>query len=501
MERRTFIKLGTLSSLAMLLPACSRSYQFKEYDVVMMSDSSTGHLVRSSYSFPRQAPIHKDVVIVGGGVAGLSAASYLKDRDIMVCELSAQLGGSSASHEYNGQVFSQGAHYDLAYPAYYGKAVLAKLKELNIIIFNEYSQLWEFVDKQFVIESSKESRSLVNGDFREDVLPSGPEKQFFLGLISQFLGKMTMPSTEIEEELRYLNDVSFLDYLKEQKAMLSEEFVLALDYMVKDDFGAGCSVVSALAGIHYFMCRPYYIQEVELFSPPEGNNYFVNKLAETLKSEQLATQHLVSSIRFGDDGFEVEIIDVQAKEVKVVQSEKVIYAGQKHALKYIYPADKKLFSENVYAPWVVVNVVLNKSVESNVFWQNEIVGENRRFLGFVDSRSQFSENDAYVLTAYFCYELDEREKLLEIEKTPQKIVNETINTISSYFDEDISELVEKVFVKPLGHAIPVPTVGYLFNDKNEKRNNPNLVYAGVDNSRLPLFFEAMDSGIRAAQLV
>lgn len=49
--------------------------------------------------------------------------------------------------------------------------------------------------------------------------------------------------------------------------------------------------------------------------------------------------------------------------------------------------------------------------------------------------------------------------------------------------------------------MPIPKVNYLFDDQNRYRSEPGLVYAGVDNSRLPLLFEAMDSGIQAVKLL
>ena len=49
----------------------------------------------------------------------------------------------------------------------------------------------------------------------------------------------------------------------------------------------------------------------------------------------------------------------------------------------------------------------------------------------------------------------------------------------------------------MGHAMSIPKINNLFNDKNLHRSEPNMVYAGVDNSRLPLLFEALDSGIQA----
>ena len=53
----------------------------------------------------------------------------------------------------------------------------------------------------------------------------------------------------------------------------------------------------------------------------------------------------------------------------------------------------------------------------------------------------------------------------------------------------------------MGHAMPIPQPNYLFDDKNDKRKHQGLVYAGVDNSRLPLLLEAIDSGLEAVKLL
>jgi len=49
----------------------------------------------------------------------------------------------------------------------------------------------------------------------------------------------------------------------------------------------------------------------------------------------------------------------------------------------------------------------------------------------------------------------------------------------------------------MGHAMSVPTPRFLFNDANDK--GTDLIYAGVDNGRLPLLYEAMDSGLMASR--
>ena len=54
---------------------------------------------------------------------------------------------------------------------------------------------------------------------------------------------------------------------------------------------------------------------------------------------------------------------------------------------------------------------------------------------------------------------------------------------------------EAAFIHVMGHAMSIPTPHYLFNTYPEIGN---FKFAGADTGRLPLLFEAIDSGIMAA---
>lgn len=494
MKRRDFIQISSLGLTTLLADSCNSP---EPYDIEFKNDMAIGHLVFESHNFPITKNLRTDLLIAGGGIAGMSAAYHLRNQDFLLFELSDMLGGTSASSMHGQVPVCHGAHYDLSYPSNYGTETLRMLEDLKIIKYDNFSDSWKFVEKQYLIPKNRESRTFAHGFFRKDVLPEGPERTLFTKLISEFTGKMMMPTRLIDARYKYLNEITFLSWLQQQM-QVSDEFVEGLDYNMKDDYGAGAHTVSALAGIHYFTCRPYFTQPIELFSPPEGNAYFINKILSQLPQKNIFKSHVVKRIHERDHEFEVEIIDGQKREITVVTCAKIIYAGNKHALKFIYPAGFQAFQKNEYAPWVVVNFVLKDVGKEPAFWQNEYISDDKSFIGIVDSKAQFSkQQDKRVLTAYFCFKPEEREMMSQIEARKLHFINNTLSYLETYLGRSLKKCIEKGFVKQMGHAMPIPRPGYLFHDANDGRKNQNLVYAGVDNGRLPLLFEAIDSGIMA----
>ncbi|TRX50642.1 FAD-binding protein [Fulvivirga sp. M361] len=501
MNRRDFVKTSSLITLPLLLKSCQWTNGESSYPVQVHSDAKTGHLLFESKTFPETMADTVEVLIVGGGIAGMAAACELKEKDFLLCELSGQLGGTSSAYLSGNLTFAQGAHYDMGYPDYYGKEVLKLLEGLNIIQPQPWKNTWGFVDQQHLIMHRRKNQCFDRGEFRKEVISDTPLKKPFFELMNKYQGQMPLPTRLIHEKHHELNQLSFVDFLQNELDV-NDDLIRSVSYHMKDDYGADAYQVSALAGIHYFACRPYTKDIVELFSPPEGNHYFIRKMADYVGPERLKTTHLVKSIEEVLNGFSVKIIDIATKTIKVIKTGKIIYAGQKHALKYIFPQDYSLFQDVSYAPWMVVNVVLNGFNDSMGYWQNEMLTEDDTFLGFVDSSTQHTASgDHRILTAYYCLPPTSREDLINAEVNKSQIAQMTVKHLSGYFEKDLSNQVERIDIKVMGHAMPIPGKNHLFKDKNLHRSNKNIAYAGVDNGRLPLLFEAMDSGIIAAGLV
>jgi hypothetical protein len=439
--------------------------------------------------------IETRTIIVGGGIAGLSAAHTLGNADFKLFELSSDLGGTSGAISSHGVTMSQGAHYDLAYPDYYGKEVIQLLQKLDIIEYESWSGLWNFKDQQHLIPDSRKEICWDQGTFRNEVIADEQLRKQFIELTSAYDGRLPLPTRLIEEELRSLDQINFEVFLR-QNLPVDDAFIAQMDYHMLDDYGGTARQVSAIAGLVYFACRPYHNKPVPLFSPPGGNHYFVSRLVDTLHPSKLHVNHLVREIRKIDSGFEVDVADISNKTIHIAHCNKVIYAGQKHALKYIYPEEYALFDVD-YAPWMVINFLCDQLEGEYGFWQNEYLGDNPSFLGFVDSSVQHRSDlmGKRVFTAYYCLKPSDRNYLAEIEQHAESIATITWTYIQNVVGKRVKP--QQAWIKVMGHAMPIPKPGYLFNEPK----NTDLIYAGVDHHRLPLLFEAMDSGIMAAKLL
>jgi len=330
------------------------------------------------------------------------------------------------------------------------------------------------------------------------VLVDSELKLNFLDLMQPYEGRMPLPTTHIAPEDLALDQLTFAAYLNKYLPVTSD-FMEAVDYQMIDDYGGRADQVSALAGVHYYRCRPYYAKpEPEIFSPTEGNFYFIEKLMKHLQPEQMKANSLVVGLEKLKKGWGVDVWEVEQERKVRYRCNNVVYAGQKHLLKYLHADGYKAFSDVIYAPWIVINIELEGDDLGKSIWQNDYLSSNAQFLGFVNSGAQTEEGNR-VLTAYYCYPDVYHHMVEDVENGAEEIVEQTIGFINTYFKQDIRSFVKHVYVKLLGHAMPMPVPGYL--SKNRRLEFDGMAFAGADTGRLPLMFDALDSGIQGAKRV
>lgn len=116
-SRRDFIKFVVAGSIASGCPVDKALIPIPADDSHTLSlegeQFSICHLVRDGHSFPKPDATRKaDIAIIGGGMAGLSAAYFLRGKDWLLLEKEGHFGGNAYEEEFDGQPYSTAAAYD-----------------------------------------------------------------------------------------------------------------------------------------------------------------------------------------------------------------------------------------------------------------------------------------------------------------------------------------------------------------------------------------------------
>ena len=117
-SRRDFIKFVVAGSVASGCPIDSALLVNRDDDDFRSTklegeQFNICHQVRDGHSFPKPDANRKvEVVIIGGGMAGLSASYFLRNKDFLLLEKEDHFGGNAYQEEFAGQAYSTGAAYD-----------------------------------------------------------------------------------------------------------------------------------------------------------------------------------------------------------------------------------------------------------------------------------------------------------------------------------------------------------------------------------------------------
>jgi glycine/D-amino acid oxidase-like deaminating enzyme len=457
---------------------------------------ATGHRLRDRTPFaaPKRT-VKIPVVIVGAGIAGLSAAWRLQKKaftDFVVLEMEKEAGGNARWGENEITAYPWAAHY-LPVPNRKNHLVRELCEDLGLL----RDGLWE---ERYLCFSPQE-RLFLHGRWQEGLEPQiaatpRDREQYrrFEQRVAEFrgTGQFTIP---LEAGAR----PSALDRLSMTEWMRSERFDSAylnwyVDYACRDDYGMLAAHTSAWAGIHYFASREP--EEKGPLTWPEGNGWIARRLVAKL-GRFLRVAAPVHRIVRGKRN-----IRVAAGETEYLCTA-VIFAAPSFLAPYVIEGFPPL-SRFEYAPWLTANLVLDRLPRergSEPAWDNVIFDSPS--LGYVVATHQSLRTwiDKTVWTFYWALAEHSPSKarhlLLEKDWAWWK---EAILADLARAHPDIRECVSRIDMMRLGHAMVRPGVGFLFSDERIRmaRLSGNILFANSDLSGLSLFEEAQYRGVQAA---
>ena len=484
MRRRNFLAAGA----ALSLTACDSRRTPIEGEFTGISDAR-GHLLRSAQpSRPAPTRVRRtDVLIVGGGVAGLAAARALRLRgidDFALLELEDSAGGNSRGGMVGGFACPLGAHY-LPVPSDNARHVQDLLEELGLR--KRVSGRWLYDER--VLCHSPQERLFFNGHWQDGLLPvEGVDEKTladyrrFASLVQQAsaTGHYTIPVSKspLAPDSRALDAMTFEAWLNQQQ-LFSAPLRWYLDYCCRDDYGAGSATVSAWAGLHYFASRHGFTApgasnpddtESGILTWPQGNGWLTQKLAQPL-GERLQAGRVVFRVAAGKHGVEVDAVHVASGATERWQASQCIVALPLFVAARVVESPPPALAQAAamlrYAPWLVANMHLRSALHDRPgaapSWDNVLYDPQAGAgsgLGYVDARHQSLDTvpGATVLTHYraFGTAAAQRKALYELPWTHWR---DTLLAEMAVPHPDLAEKVSRIDITRYGHAMSTPVPG------------------------------------------
>lgn len=528
-SRRKFIYFGALIYSSALVSSCLVKNKKGAIKLFFSgANAKNGHLLRS-YEFPNSSEtLFIDTIIVGGGVAGLSAARWLhknNKKDFLLFEMDQKFGGNAMSGKNDVSAYPYGAHY-LPLPDITNKNLLDFLFEYEII--TGYNNQNEPTYNEYYLCTQPHERFFYKGIWMDEMPPKeGLSKndfesyQKFNALISDFKNAtgndhkpaFSIPLDTCSNDVLFtsLDDTDIISFLK-SKGYNSDFLFWYLDYCCKDDFGTTAHKTSAWAAIHYFASRKGIAANAkahELLTWPEGNSFLIKKLGSNIK-EYIKTNCLVYQINGNEkNGYQCLVYDVINKKSMAYNCNQLIMATPQFINKKILkiPCDIN-WDEFTYYPWLVANITITNQQllkgRNAIAWDNVLY--NSKSLGYVNATHQHvnTHQKKTVITYYYNFSEEEakkeRQKIFDKDEVYWK--NFIVNDLKKAHPT-IEEIIESIDLWIWGHGMISPQVGF----KNSVARNlldkgfKNLHFVNSDVSGISIFEEAFHQGIRGAKKV
>jgi protoporphyrinogen oxidase len=353
-SRRDFIKFVVAGSVAAGCPVDAALLPVSDYNVSYSNPLDAPlvdgehfkvcHQIRDGRRFHLPAATTKvGIVIIGGGVAGLSAAYFLRGKDWLLLEKEAHFGGNAYQEEFEGQPFATGAAY--AYRGDEGdqlaseiglKLPLVNMPDPTLVNKTYVPDTWKTGISQ--LPYAKEIRASFQ-KFRDDVL------------------KM-----DVSSRLAELDAQPFSDFT----AAYAPEVQQWWDIFGPSNWGAATRDTSAYVGL-YNAKDLFTGGDAKRAILPGGLGCITHRLVEVLephyKDRMLGDATVVAVV---PEKGAVSVTYLRERKLVTVSAKAVLMCTPKQITSRIVqnlPAGQKAAMQRTrYAPYPVINLIFDKPV-------------------------------------------------------------------------------------------------------------------------------------------
>lgn len=258
-----------------------------------------------------------DVVIVGAGLSGLSAAYHLKKsgKTAVILEMSPHIGGRIRTASYPGN-----AHAEVGLEEFWeNNPALEIMRELNVPLETSYSGFSSFYFQGKLYPFTHDS----NLEFLKSVLDAGEMQAY-----QKWDKKMAelyrqIDSRPLPESLLALKELSFADWIKTTSGLPPKVQEL-VRIETEPEYATSWQKISALDGI-----AEWHLFSGEGLAPRHvvgGNQRAAEAIADFVGKNNIRLNQLVTHIKSTDSGVEVTATDQASFQQHVFRAKYAITA-------------------------------------------------------------------------------------------------------------------------------------------------------------------------------
>jgi len=486
--------------------------------------ASLGHRLRAGSYPPPSATRGAQVVIAGGGIAGLSAAYALRRqgvRDILIVDSLTEPGGNASSGHNSVSAYPWGAHY-VPLVRQDCTPVMELFSELGIIQGTDAEH--RPVYNEYFLSSDPQERLYMYGRWQDGFVPmigasARDEAQFGaffaatermkhgVGSDGKPVFAIPVENSTADAEWRGLDRISFADYLRRQ-GFDSPRLTWYANYCCRDDYGATAADVSAWAGLHYFASRNGIAANADPSSVvtwPEGNGHLVRELAQR-SGAAFQGESLVTRVARTGEGVALDYFDARLdRSIRVSARAAVVCLPRFVATRVVQGLAANAAAGFSYSPWMVANVTLSRLPEGQgqpLAWDNVIY--DSPLLGYVVATHQSLEQrpKSTVITYYWplsaaAPDAERRSALARSLSDWQAIVMNDLLRVHP----ELERHIENIDVWIWGHGMVRPTPGFIWGGLRQAATvqMPPVFFAHSDLSGISIFEEAYCRGRAAGE--
>lgn len=531
MDRRSFLLSTGGAGLAALGSAAGFAHWQEIAPSVHHPGRAEGHFLRDRGALPPPSSlVETDVVILGSGIAGLTAAWKLGKEGARALMIDGpQAFGNAAGARYGELECPTGAHY-LPLPSLESVHVRTILQDVGAIARDAFGELPTYDERLLV--HAPEDRLLVKSGWQEGVLPAAGVPASELAEQRRFFDHMdrlrtlrgadgrrvfVFPSALGSTDAAHagLDRISFKAWL-EREGYRSPSLHWYLNYCCRDDYGARYDRISAWAGLHYFAGRNGQAANAEdaaVLTWPGG----LAPLAQAMAARSGVQRRAGTAVSLRQAGSRVEALcfrlDAGMPTTYLVRARKAICAMPLFVAARVvddiaaFGFDRARHLPD-YAPWMVANFVMRRPPreqgELPLAWDNVVQSEPG--LGYVVSTHQeirVQPAERSVFTAYVA--LSDRTpaqaRAWMQRAMPEELLEVAGADLKAAYGWTLAPCVERVDITLRAHAMAIPAPGFRANAGLAALREVDgpILFAHADLSGFSVFEEASWWGWRAAE--